>query len=339
MNDTASTNTAWALPVSDPENIGKPGRSEQDVADWRILIGKVASVAQINGWSKAEVARRSGVPDGTFSGWFSGKYSGRLDEQNRRIQQWLDQVQEMERLGSGIPSSPDFVETRTAREIFETLVYAQMMPEMVVITFAAGMGKTFTCRYFAAVRPHVYLVTMSPHTRTTHGMLVEIATALGINQPNPAKIHRAIGERLQRNGRKTLLIVDEAQNLKDDAIDQLRNFLDINECGIALVGNEEIYGRFAARVDGPSYAQIKRRIGKRLKRSHPHPEDITALIDAWGVTDPVSRKVLVGIGNKHGALGQIDKTLKLAGLLAAGRGGVLTEKDIREAWSNRRVED
>lgn len=340
MTEPTNTNAqAWTLPTIEPDNIGKPGRSEQDVADWRDLTGKVASLAQVHGWSKAEVSRRSGVPEGTFSQWFSGKYAGRLDEQNTRVRQWLTQVEEMDSLGRGIPASPSFVETRSAKEIFQTLVYAQMMPEMVVITFAAGMGKTITCRHFAAVRPHVYHVTMSPHTKTTHGMLVEIATALGINQPNPAKIHRAIGERLQRNGRKTLLIVDEAQNLKDDAIDQLRNFLDVNECGIALVGNEEIYGRFSSRADGPSYAQIKRRIGKRLKRSHPYPEDIEALIDAWGITDPASRKFLTGIGNKPGALGQIDKTLKLAGLLAAGQGGVITEKQIRAAWQNRSVED
>ena len=49
--------------------------------------------------------------------------------------------------------------------------------------------------------------------------------------------------------------------------------------------------------------------------------------------------MLTGIGNKPGALGQIDKTLKLAGLLAAGDGGAITEKHIRAAWTNRAVED
>ena len=339
MNDTTNAIQGWTLPTDLPGNVGRPGRSEQDVADWQKLVAKVSAVAQANGWSKAEVARRSGVPDGTLNQWFSGKYDGRLDSQNRKIGQWLDQVEEMEALGRGIPASPGYVDTRTAKEIFETLNYAQMLPEMVVITFAAGMGKTTTCRQYGAVRPHVYHVTMSPNTKTTHGMLVEIATALGVSQPNPAKIHRSIGERLQRNGRKTLLIVDEAQNLKDDAINQLRHFLDVNECGIALVGNEEIYGRFNAQTDGPSYAQIKRRIGKRLKRTHPYPEDIEAMIDAWEVSDPAARKLLTGIGNKPGALGQIDKTMKLAGLVASGSGSKITEAHIRAAWKNRSVED
>jgi len=210
---------------------------------------------------------------------------------------------------------------------------------MAIVCLGAGVGKTIACRAYCATRPHAYHVTMSPNTKTVHGMLTEIATAFGISQHNPARLHRSIGERLQRNGRKTLLIVDEAQNLVDAAIDQLRNLLDVNECGIVLSGNEEIYGRFATRSDGPSYAQIKRRIGKRLKRLMPYPEDIAAFIDAWGITDPASRKLLTGIGNKPGALGQIDKTLKLAGLLAAGEGSAIGEKHIRAAWSNRSVED
>lgn len=337
MNDTPNTN--WQLPVIAPEITGKAGRSEIDVTTWRDLTARVAKVAIANNWSKAEVSRRSSIPDGTFSQWFSGKYTGRLDEQNIRIQQWLDTVEEMEELARGIPISPGYVETRTAREITETLLYAQMMPDMSIITLGAGLGKTAACRQFCSVRPHAYMATMSPHTKTVHGMLTELCAALGISQHNPAKLHRALGDRLQRNGRKTLLIVDEAQNLVDSAVDQLRNLLDVNECGIALVGNEEIYGRFSVRQDGPSYAQIKRRIGKRLNRLQPYEEDITAMIDAWGIREEGARTVLRGIGMKPGALGQIDKTLKLAGLLAAGENKPLGEKHIRAAWSNRSVED
>lgn len=341
MSDQANTNTAaWALPASPPDISGnRPGRTAHDLSLWRELTQKVAALALTSNWSKAEVSRRSGVPDGTFSQWFSGKYSGRLDETNNRVRQWLASVEEMDALGLGIPQSPGFVITRTAKQIMESLVYAQMMPELTVVTVAAGMGKTEACRAYCAARPHAYMATMSPNTKTVHGMLVEIATALGVTQHNPAKLHRSIGDRLQRNGRKTLLVVDEAQNLVDAAIDQLRSFLDQNECGIALVGNNEIYDRFKNRQDGPSYAQIKRRFGKRLRLTQPYAEDIEALIDAWGIREDGSRKLLTGIGMKPGALGQIDKTLKLAGMLAAGSKQPIGEKHIREAWTNRGVEE
>ncbi len=331
-------NAIWSLPSAVPSTDGL-GRSADDVLAWRELTSRVAALATTHNWTKAEVSRRSGVPDGTLNQWFSGLYKGRLDNINTRVRQWLDNVEEMDALAVNIPSSPAYFQTRTSREITEALLFAQMMPELSVITIAAGMGKTETCRHFRDSRPHVFLATMTPNTKTVHGMLVELAEQLGVMQHNPAKLHRAIGERLQRNGRKTLLIIDEAQNLVDAAIDQVRNLLDINECGIALVGNDEIYDRFKKRSDGPSYAQIKRRFGKRLRRTHPYPEDIAAQLDAWGITDEGSRRILTGIGNKPGALGQIDKTLKLAGMTAAREGGIITEKHIRAAWSNRAVED
>lgn len=335
---TEQTNSIWNLPGAAPEG-GGAGRGPSDIDAWSKLVARVAALARGRGWTKAEVSRRSGVPDGTFNQWFSGLYRGRLDTTNAKIAAWLDQVEEMEELAAGIPTSPAYIQNRIGNEIAQTLLFAQELPEMVVVTLGAGMGKTIACRQYCATRPHAHLVTMSPHTKTVHGMLVEIAAELGVTQQNPSKLHRAIGDRLQRNGRRTLLIVDEAQNLVDSAVDQLRSFLDINGCGIALVGNDEIYGRFFKQEkQGPSYAQIKRRIGKRLRRLQPYPEDVAALIDAWGVADEAARRLLTGIGNKPGTLGQIDKTMKLAGFTARGRGEDVGEKHIRAAWSNRDVE-
>lgn len=337
---TEPTNTIWSQPALTPDTAGnREGRTAKDITEWRQLTRRLIAAVEIGRWTKAEVARRIGMADGTFNQWFSGSYAGRYDTTNTKVRQWLDSLDEMNALGAGIPESPPFVTTRTGREIIETLVYAQMMPEMVIINAGAGVGKTTACEHFCAMRPHAHLATMRPNTATPHGMLMEIAAVLGIGSRNPASIDRAIGERLQRNGRKTLLIVDEAQNLTDKAIDQLRFFLDKYGCGIALVGNDELYGRLASKQDGPSYAQIKRRIGKRLKRAVPYAEDIEAMLDAWSVTDAASRALLGGIGRKAGAIGQIDKTMKLAAMLANGDGLPVGEKHIRAAWSNRSVED
>jgi DNA transposition AAA+ family ATPase len=335
---TETQSTIWTVPVVAPKP-GGAGRSEADIAEWRELVGRVSALATANNWSKAEVSRRSGVADGSLNQWFSGTYAGRFDTQNARVRQWIDAAEEMASMARGVPASPAFFQTRTSREVMETLLYAQMLPEMALIMLAAGNGKTMAARQFCATRPHAYLATMSPHTRTVHGMLVEVAASLGIAQHDPKKLHRAIGDKLQRNGRQCLLIIDEAQNLVDAAVDQLRSFLDINECGIALMGNEEIYGRFANRTDGPSYAQIKRRIGKRLRRSKPYEEDIAAQIDAWGIKDEETRRFLTGVGHKPGALGQIDKTLRLAGIVAGADSQSIGFKHVRAAWANRGVED
>lgn len=44
----------------------------------------------MNDWSKAEVARRIGMPDGTFSQWYAGSYAGQLGKQNAKVQQWVE---------------------------------------------------------------------------------------------------------------------------------------------------------------------------------------------------------------------------------------------------------
>ncbi|WP_455478884.1 AAA family ATPase [Bartonella sp. B10] len=103
---------------------------------------------------------------------------------------------------------------------------------MVMITLDAGSGKTETCRHYRATRPHVYLVTASPHTRSVHGILNDMAAELNVVEYNPTRLTRAIGKKLERVGSGTLLIIDEAQNLTDESINQLRHFVDINGIGL-----------------------------------------------------------------------------------------------------------
>lgn len=326
----------WDPPAAEPETGGN-GRDDGDIEEWRSLTSRVRQAAEQRDWSKAEAARRSGVPNGTFSQWYDGKYAGRLDKQNERIRQWIDTLEEASALASAIPSAPGFIETRTAREVLETLTYAQVLPEMAIINLASGMGKSASAEHFRQTRPHVWLATMSPYTKTVHGMLGEIAVKVGVKATNTVSLHRKIGERLEKAA-QPLLIVDEAQNLIDAAVDQLRFFHDTFGCGVVLLGNEEIYQRFSGSADGPAYAQIKARIGKRLRRTKPYAEDIAALLDAWRIEDEGARKLLTGIGMKPGALRQIDKTLKLAGLLAAGADEALAERHVRAAWTNRGME-
>ena len=327
--------SGWEQPEPDAAFIEKHA---DEIDDWRRIREQVAEIAIANGWTKAEVTRRSGMKEGTFSQWFSGSYPGRLDNMNRQMRIWVDAVLEAAAMPA-IPVSPAFVSTRIAGEIAQTLQWAQMTADLVIITVAAGNGKTATCRNYKATHPHVYHATVSPHTKTVHGMLVELAAELEVHENNPAALTRAIGARLGRTGGGSLLIVDEAQNLVDEAINQLRHFSDIYQCGIALVGNEEVYSRFVAQTRGRSYAQLKRRVGKHLRRQKPYAEDIAAFIRAWGIADNDSTRLLTGIGLKGGALGQIDKTMKLASMIAIGEERQVTVRDIEAAWKNRDVED
>lgn len=318
--DSAAT-TVWIVP--DRYDGGGKHHDAEDVTEWEHLNGQLSKIAKGKGWSKSEVARRIGINKSTFSEWQAGKYGGRLGEKNTQIRNWLDSLEEMQGLEAAIPVSPGFVMTPSAGEIITYLAYAQAAAGFVFITLGAGMGKTIACRHYCEKRPNSFMATMSPNTRSVSGMLVELAAQLDIVEYNPARLWQVIRDRLARIEGGTLLVVDEAQNLTDEAVDQLRHLKDVpTRCGVALVGNTEIYGRFHKKRgnDGPSYAQIRRRMSIRLKRDSPAAGDIEALIDAWAIGDPGCRRELTRIGGKPGALGQIDETLKIANMLAAGSG-------------------
>lgn len=325
---------SWAVAYVDPVI------APEELDRWHRLRSSLIDTAKRFGWSKSEVSKRSGVPAGTLWQWFDGSYRGVIRNVSDRLARWLDSVAEMTATAARVPVAPGFVMTPTAREMTDALIFAQAMPEIVVITTGAGVGKTHTLREFCRTRAHADLVTMRPTTSSVHGMLLELGLALDVTERNPAKLDRTIGNKLRRNGRHTLLAIDEAQNLTDQAVNQLRYFLDDYGVGIALIGNEELYGRFGGNDLKPAYAQLQSRFGLRFRRMQPLREDVDALLDAWNLDADVEdiRRLCQAIARKPGALRLVTKTLQLAGMYALGNHRPMTVADVKHALTNRGLE-
>ncbi len=92
-------------------------------------------------------------------------------------------------------------------------------------------------------------------------------------------------------------------------MDLLRHFKDEFRCGLAVIGNDEVYNRFKRKSDGATSPQLKRRVSKRVRRKKPQLKDISMILDAWKITDPAVREVLTGIGLKPG--GRLARSTKL----------------------------
>jgi len=332
--ETSQAADPWAVPFTEPQV--EPPELER----WHRLRSSVVDIATRFAWSKSEVSKRSGIPPGTLWQWFDGSYRGVIKNISDRIGRWLDSVAELTSAAARVPVAPGFIMTPTAREMTEALIFAQAMPEIVVIVAGAGLGKTRTIQEFCRTRAHADLVTMRPTTSSVHSMLLEIGFALDVTERNPAKLDRTIGHKLRRNGRHTLLAVDEAQNLTDQAVNQLRYFLDDYGVGIALIGNEELYGRYGSHELKPAYAQLQSRFGLKFRRMQPLREDVDAILDAWGIENEAEeiRRLCHVVARKPGALRLVTKTLQLAGMYAAGDQRPMTAADVRQALSNRGLE-
>ena len=321
----------WDKPFTDPK-----GASIEQIERFRHLRGEVVTRARSLGLSKTEMQGRSGIPQGTFWQFLDGEYKGNWDNMLDRVANFLATLDEMNAAAARVPVGPGFINTPTADRLTSALMFAQTMPAMVLAVLGAGMGKTFTAREYLK-RPVTWLVTMRPTTKSVQRMLQVIAQELEIAERGMGNLEDAIGKKLQRNGRKPLLIVDEAQNLTDDAVNMLRYFLDAYGTGIALLGNEELYSRFGNSSPKPAFAQLASRFGMRMRQLQPTAGDIDAVVNAWNIADPAVRSLSAALGRRPGALRQISETLKLASVYAAGADRAVTAEDVKLAIENRGV--
>ena len=300
---------------------------------------QVRSIMDSEGLSQADVARAAQIPYGTFTPFMGGTYAGNNATLAEKVLRWLGSREAEQKVTATILKEPDFVQTPTAMKVLSLLQWAKSAPGITLITLGPGMGKTMAAREFARKNPHSYRVVMRPSTSGVHSMMKEIAQTIGVMERDPGKLTRAVGDKLQRNGRHTLIMVDEAQNLSDTAVDELRHYLDEYGCGIALLGNEDVQTRWGRATPKEGYGQLHRRIGPRLRSLRAHKDDIETYLMAWGIADADVLKLLRVIGRNAGALGQIKETLLMANILAAGADRPINADDIRAAWENRGGEE
>jgi hypothetical protein len=235
-----------------------------------------------------------------------------------------------------MPELPQWVELPTAaKKIMPVLQYAHMAGDIAVIYGGAGVSKTRTCEQYQRLYPNVWMATMSPDTSGVAGCLEECAHEIGLRdiKPGAARMRREIVSRLKRSG--GLLIVDEAQHLSVQALEELRTVHDRTGIGMVLSGNESVYARLTGGSRQATFAQLFSRIGKRLRLHRPLKTDCYELAAAFGIEcDPKIKAVLADIGQRPGGLRGLAKTLRLASMFAAANGGTVGKEHIIAGWKD-----
>jgi DNA transposition AAA+ family ATPase len=222
---------------------------------------------------------------------------------------------------------PGFVKTRSSDAFGALLEHAQYTPDFSVIVGAPGVGKTETARAYQRAGHNVWLVTSQPTSGSANSLVADVAGALELTSNGGLHTAALMSKVILRKltGLQALLIVDEAQHLSSQALDQLRTFHDLAQCGIALLGNHSIFRRLEGGTRSADYAQLFSRVGMRLDRKKPHSDDIEALLDGWQIEDRAVRRVARAVARRPGALRAMTKVLRQAHLRANAEGGPVSE--------------
>lgn len=286
------------------------------------------SIVENDGISYTVIAREAGSTAGAVSAFMNAKYKGDNESVNGKLTIWL--ANRAARVNQ-MPQAPDFIETKTYRQIMSALQYSQIAQCISVIWGVPGVGKSKSLQHFAHKRPNVWMITVSPSRVSLVECLYEIALELGIgNAPRRAgQLGRVIRQKLR--GTSGLLIIDEADQLGYSVLEELRILQEDTGIGLALVGNEKTYQNLhGGNSSNEDFARLFSRIAKVVSIKKTKLDDLKAISAAWGLGKP-EREIIFKLAAKPGALRVVTHTLRLAAMHAVGAGEALNEKYIRRA--------
>ena len=281
--------------------------------------------------TQAKLARETGVNSGALSAWMNDKYKGNVETLEMPIKNWLALS---DRKAEVFVEAPNFIDIPTAHKVFSSLDMARILPTMVTIYGASGVGKTKACQAYQQHNTNVWMITASPARATLSSILYELALELGINDAPRRKdrLSRLIVKKLK--GTQGLVIIDESDHLPYDALEEIRIIQEEVEVGFALIGNDKVYNRIQGGVNqAHEYARLWSRIGKHTPIKASTKGDIKAIAGAWGldVSDKDLMTVLNSIGTKAGGLRALTQYLRLAAVTAKAQGTAITLELILSA--------
>lgn len=288
--------------------------------------------------TKAGVARAIGASATTLNEVLSGKYKGDPEPTREKLRNWLRDRQERRVLAPTLPSPPPFVETPTAKRVWNTLRLSQLMSQMAILYGGAGMGKSLTAREYQRGHNRVYIATFAPHHGSQTAALQAIAKAVGINvAPHERTGSRMFERILMELTNECLLVIDEAQHAKVAAIESVRSIHDATGCGVVLMGNEPLYDLIYGRR-GRDLAQLFSRISLRCKLELPSKEDVSALCGAWGLPKGRPVSFLESVAARPGALRTVGKVIQLAVMNSRKPAAQLDEEALKMALAQLGLE-
>lgn len=249
-----------------------------------------AYLAEQNGsLPQAKVATMIGISQTALSQYRNSKYPGDIAAVESKIEEFLRTRTAAENAEAAKAPfmAGGYVPTSVSEDVYRAIQYCQIERGIVVLHGDAGIGKTRGAARFVQDNPaNAIYIRCTPVGGTLTAILRQIGAALKVPATrNRLELSMAIRERLR--GTDKVIIIDEAQNLRFDALEELRGMSDPDELtgengnGICLIGNTEVYSRMLGKQEAQFAQQFSRvRFRRRYSTGDVKREDVEKLFPA-----------------------------------------------------------
>lgn len=279
--------------------------------------------------TQKQLAQEVGTSPSAISQWIHDDYRGNPDVLHYKLKVWADR-QKMGICVAQSEPSEIWVETPTSKQIFDAITYSRSIHTIALIYGGAGVGKTTAIMEYACSYPDVWVWTASPAQAAMLEALRQVRGAMCQYTTGYQRQHivRDILECM--NQKKGVLVVDEAQHLGLEVLEQLRSLFDASHSGLVFCGNQKIVARMGGGGKA-EFAQLTSRVGRRVRLDMPKPEDVAAILQAWEIEGAKEMEFARQVASLHGGLRVLGNVLREAALLADGLGRPIDLKTMRMA--------
>ncbi|MFN3858387.1 MAG: AAA family ATPase [Caulobacter sp.] len=320
-----------------------PGKTSFTDGEHTAIRKAVETIKANDGLTEAAIAREADIPASTLNSYLKGRYQGQNDPVAQSLHRWLEARKVQAELRRRLPVSPTFQPLATSQMILSRLHYARAMGRMVVLAGVPGVSKTATARQYCQETPRAWLATIEPASGGVPTMLLEVLAAMGIDDARgtPQQLARKVVTKAVEA--ESIILIDEAQHLSDQAVEQLRAINDRARAmgarvGIALLGNEAAYSKIGPTGNRAAFAQVSSRIANRRYIIEPAAEDVAQLARAYAeanreVIGPAEVDFLIRVAKRPGGLRNVEMTFEGALIAAFGNEEPLQLQHLQGAFS------
>lgn len=257
---------------------GLPGAEavQQMTAD---EVRALVALLSDQGVTRRAIADECGYSPSALSSWMKGTYSRKDgDDEDRTFETALRSALErilQKRFNLGHRESRKFrrVKTSVADAVFLAARTCQYQGLMGILTGKGGRGKTTAAEMYAAANANVIYVPTDKFM-TGKQLMRAIGDQVDVNEKSSHDSLQKICEKLR--AKKSLVIIDESENISLDLLDSVRHINDLSGAGLLFIGQEPFYTMLAKARKSHEY--LVDRFKLRMRVSDLGLKDVELLV-------------------------------------------------------------